>query len=125
MIKINIVKAGNITNSAQFENRELSQVWIDKEVANRSFGKPAYSEIVFDETGKEVGTIPHEAEYTVEILDITAEVEAEKTKRETKKLDRVSRIDQLKAINWVEIDTVKELKEIVKLLAKEAIKDEE
>jgi hypothetical protein len=82
MIKINIVKAGNITNSAQFGNKELAQLWLDIEIANRSFGKLAYNEIIFDETGKEVSTIHNEAEYQIEIIDITAEVEQQRINSE-------------------------------------------
>lgn len=68
-------------------------------------------------------TIP--AEFTYEIQDKTAEIEAEKAKRETKKVDRLSRVDQFKKIDWNTIDTIAELKGIVKALVKEAIKDEE
>lgn len=98
----------------------------DEKYYEENWGKPAHDEAVFDVDGKTIiDVIHHKAEYTVEVLDITDELKAERTKKETKHADRLSRIEQLKAINWAEIDTVKELKEIVKLLAKEAIKDEE
>jgi hypothetical protein len=65
------------------------------------------------------------AEFTYEIQDKTAEVKAEKTKQDNKKSDRFSRVDQFKKIDWNAIDTIAELKVIVRSLVKEAIKDDE
>lgn len=63
------------------------------------------------------------AQFSIE--DNTAKDEAERTKRETKKADRDSRVDQFKKIDWSTIDTIAELKAIVRSLVREAIKDEE
>lgn len=116
-------KAGSVIGENEVEDE---QAFLEQLKISSPYGKPAHDEAVFDVDGKTIiDTIHHKAEYTVEVLDITAEVEAERTKKKAKHADRLSRIEQLKAINWAEIDTVKELKEIVKLLAKEAIKDDE
>lgn len=42
-----------------------------------------------------------------------------------KKTERVTRVDKLKAIDWATITTVKECVSILKILVKEAIKDDE
>lgn len=68
-------------------------------------------------------TIP--AEFTYEIEDKTAEVQAEKLKQDTKKADRFSRVDLFKKIDWNTIDTIAELKVIVRALVKEVTKDDE
>jgi hypothetical protein len=68
-------------------------------------------------------TIP--SEYTIEQVDITQEVEAERVKKETKHSDRINRVGSLKNIDWQTIDTIAELKNIVKILVKESIKDDE
>lgn len=105
---------------------EWTSDFADEKYYEENWGKLAHDEAIFDVDGKTIiDTIHHEAEYIVEILDITAEVEAERTKKKTKHADRLSRIEQLKAIDWAKVNTVAELKNIVKLLAKEAIKDEE
>jgi len=65
------------------------------------------------------------ADYSYSIEDNTTQVEAEKIRERTKKTDRVSRVGQLKAIDWATIDTIAELKTIVRVLVKEAIKDDE
>lgn len=116
-------KAGSVISESKVEDE---QVFLEQLKISSPYGKPAHDEAIFDVDGKTIiDTIHHEAEYIVEVLDITEELKAERTKKETKHADRLTRIEQLKAINWAEIDTVKELREIVKLLAKEAIKDEE
>jgi hypothetical protein len=87
--------------------------------------RPEWSEqvLVSEAIPAWVETIP--AQYTYEIQDKTAEYEAEKAKREAKKSDRISRVDQFKKIDWNTIDTIAELKTIVRSLVKEAIKDDE
>lgn len=59
------------------------------------------------------------------IDDITAEYEAEKLKQETKINDRVSRVDQLKKIDWNQVVSTADLKAIVKAIVKEITKDDE
>lgn len=60
MLQINIKKQGIITNSAEFETRQDADNWLAQEETNQSFG----------------------TEYSVEILDITAQVEQEQINRE-------------------------------------------
>ena len=96
MIKI-IIKnnLGIITHGAEFESLELSQPWIDSCVASNAWGKAAYTEIipakeaVLDENNVEIEPaiaeeiIEHPAEYTIEIVDITAQVEQERINDES------------------------------------------
>jgi len=67
-------------------------------------------------------TLPQEVVFTTE--DKTSEIEAEKAKKEKKKKDRESRVTELKKIDWKNINTVQELKQIVKSLYEEALKDD-
>lgn len=59
--------------------------------------------------------------YSFVIKDMSDDIAAE----DARKAERVSRIDQLKAIDWVATDTVAELKAVVRLLTREVIKDDE
>ena len=105
---------------------EWNSDFADEKYYEENRGKPAHDEVIFDVDGKTIiNTIHHEAEYTVEILDITAEVEAARTKKKTKHADRLSRIEQLKAFDFATTYTNAQLNKIVKILVKEAIKDEE
>jgi len=96
MIKIIIKNTQDIqTHGAQFESIEIAQPWIDQCIATNSWGKSAYTEIipakeaVLDENGVEIEPavpqqfIEHPAEYTIEIVDITAEVEQERINAES------------------------------------------
>ena len=96
MKKISIIKNNQITNQAQFANDELLNEWLNRETLNGSFGKPEHQvlvspeqtiqiEAVLDEQGNELEpartevieavyeTIP--SEFTVEIEDISSEIE--------------------------------------------------
>lgn len=66
--------------------------------------------------------LPQEVVFTTE--DKTSEVEAEKQKKDKKKKDREDRVSSLKSIDWKNINTVQELKQIVKSLYEEALKDD-
>ena len=81
MIKINIIKNSEITNSATFETQELADAWLNNEIANNSFGLPERPEMVPDESGFLIpsgNTLP--AEYGIQTLDITAEIVTEQLK---------------------------------------------
>ena len=130
--------SNEVLQFAKFENDFAMVSWLEILSSQHPFGKPErwVKEGEEDVTGALETRIAVEGElshteyklpsqYLVEIKDITQEVEAERVKHETKKADRVSRVDQLKAIDWTAIDTLTKLKIIVKLLAKEAIKDDE
>lgn len=91
MIKVTIKNREDVqTHGAQFESLAAAQPWIDDCIATNAWGKAAYTEIipakdaVLDENGVEIEpavpeqTIEHPAEYTIEIVDITEEVEKER-----------------------------------------------
>lgn len=81
MKKINIIKAGAVTNSATFESLEQLQSWLSEHESMKSFGQPASSyqfetaPAVYDAEGllispAVVETINVPADYVVEIIDI-------------------------------------------------------
>lgn len=39
MITIKVIKNNEITNQATFENQELADIWLKKELENESFGE--------------------------------------------------------------------------------------
>jgi len=59
------------------------------------------------------------AEYDLEVKDITAEVKAEKQAKEAKKLAKEKRKDDRKKLDWSKINSIAELKAIVKSLVEE------
>lgn len=67
-------------------------------------------------------TIPDQ--YTIEVVDISAEIADKKAKDLAKAQAKKDRIAALKGIAWPSVDTVAELKVIVKLLVDETLKDE-
>lgn len=67
--------------------------------------------------------LPQEVVFTTE--DKTVEVEQEKQKKEKKKKDREDRVSSLKKIDWKAIKTIAELKDVVKSIHEELLKDEE
>lgn len=64
-------------------------------------------------------------EYEIVEKDITAQVEAEKTKKDRMKKDRDDRVTNLKSIDWNAVNTNAELKAIVKHLVDDNLKDEQ
>ena len=67
--------------------------------------------------------LPQEVVFTTE--DKTAEYEQEKQKKDKKKKDREDRVMSLKNIDWTKVDKIADLKQIVKALVNESLKDEE
>lgn len=87
MFKI-IIKRNNIESSkATFETMEIANEWIEKESLNGSFGKLAYDEVIYEEGSLDVilETIHHEAEFTVEIEDISAQIAQDEINKEALK----------------------------------------
>jgi len=137
------------------DNRILSEYTSDFAGADyyeENWGKPAYDEVIEPEiriihpaiegvpTHDDIPEVPpveewtetipaaivhHESEYILEMVDITEEIEAKRIKKETKKAERESRVKDLSEIDWGAISTVASLKQIVKQLVKESLKDDE
>lgn len=130
MIKVNIIKDGVVTNSAQFKTENEALAWLSVEEKNKSFGKPAYVEIippVLDENGvvESAKEVNHPSEYLIEMVDITAEVQAKKDKANKKDKDRKNRVKDLRAIDFKNINNVADLKPILKAIIDEILKDDE
>lgn len=131
MIKINIIKNGNITNTAKFDTQFEADEWLKDCVEKETFGKPEHQRELTPRIINKDGTITEAtyetvpAEYEISITDITLEVEAERVKKETKHADRITRVSALKAVDFNSITTIAQLKAVVKLLVKESIKDDE
>lgn len=108
MKKISIIRNGQITNQAEFTNDELLNEWLNRETLNGSFGKPEHQvlvspeqtiqiEAVFDEQGNELEpartevieavyeTVP--SEFTIEIVDISSEIEREDKLKQIRELE--------------------------------------
>ena len=77
MIKISVLKNNVVTNSATFETQQEADEWLAGEISNNSFGLPERPEL--NELGEPTGnTLP--AEYTIEPVDISAEIAAQNHK---------------------------------------------
>lgn len=130
-ISIKNKATGEITHGSDLDESEF-QKWIDYHVDNNSWGKKAFKETVKYEVKDDQGNVvepaeyvEHESEYEIIIEDKTAEYEQEKQKKEKKKKDREDRVSSLKKIDWTKVDKIAELKEIVKALVNESLKDDE
>ncbi len=63
-------------------------------------------------------------EYSYEIINNTAQVEAENTKKELKNTRRTQRVNSLKSVDWNNVKTITDCKDILKQIAEEILKDE-
>lgn len=97
MIKINIIKNNTITNSAAFQTQEEAITWLNREKSNGSFGKDERwvregvedisgaidtREVMIEEESITEYKLP--AEYTVEIEDITTQLQTQKESDEAR-----------------------------------------
>ena len=108
--------SGLVTNQATFETQAEIDAWIGVCEANHNFGLPERPEL--NEMGEPTGVVLP-AEYSIEVKDISAEIKAEKQAKEAKKLAKEKRKDGRKKLDWNKINTVAELKAIVKSLIEE------
>jgi hypothetical protein len=81
MFKVSITKNGIQTHGAQIDTLIEAQSWVDECVAYNCWGLPERPEL--NELGEPTGNILP-AEYTIEITDITAQVEEETLKAKSK-----------------------------------------
>ena len=118
-LKLKILKNGVQTHGAtsdQFESIEAFEAWKQQCIDSNVWGLPERPEL--NEMGEPTGVVLP-AEYTLEIKDISAEIEAEKQAKEAKKLAKEKRKDARKKFDWNKINSIAELKAIVKSLAEE------
>ena len=119
MKRVLIIKSGIVTNKAEFATQELAETWLAKEEANKSFGKQARwvsedniqkegEDIALSDQmmiepimGKDVKLYHFPSEYSVEVVDVTAEVAAQKkvTDRAKKRAFGEALIDKISTIN--------------------------
>ena len=130
MKKVLIKKQGVTTNQAKFATQELAEAWLAKEEASNSFGKPerwvAEDQLVSEGENidnsiammsemtsfGEIKLYKFAAEYTVEVVDITAEVAAaKKLSDRTKKrafgealIDKISTLNDGKNLSIEQVD---------------------
>lgn len=130
MKRVLVTKSGVVTNKAEFATQELVDAWLVQEEANKSFGKQARwvsedriqlegEDIALSDQmmiepimGKDVKLYHFPAQYSVEIVDVTAEVlAAKKLSDRTKKrafgealIDKISTINDSKNLSVEQVD---------------------
>lgn len=130
MKRVLIKKQGVTTNQAEFATQELAEAWLAKEEANNSFGKQerwvAEDQLVSEGENidnsiammsemtsfGEIKLYKFASEYTVEVVDITAEVAAaKKLSDRTKKrafgealIDKISTLNDGKNLSIEQVD---------------------
>lgn len=75
-------------------------------------------------TGEDITEYQFEAEYQIDIKDITSEIKAEKDKKDKKEKDRKDQVTSLKAIDWAKIKNFNDAIPILQALVNEQLKDE-
>lgn len=99
MKQINIIKNGQVTNSAQFSSQEEADAWLARHEGMGTFGQKKETverqvlifPAVVDSEGLEISPAQFEAQmvdlegYTVEIIDISAQLEQERINSESLK----------------------------------------
>jgi len=138
MKKVSIKKQGIETHGAQMED---PTAWIAQEVANNSWGLPdrwlpdsplnplsdeekakaTETRVIQNDLGEDVTEYFFPAEYTIEIEDITAQVETEKAQIEAIKNAQVQAGLRLQAFP-AQIDSCQDLSEL-KLAIKQMVQD--
>lgn len=100
MIQVKIIRDSIVTNSASFPSQEEAQAWLDRHEGIGTFGQKKETverqvlifPAVIDSEGLEVSPAQFEAQmvdlegYTVEMLDISAQLEQEATNAAALKL---------------------------------------
>lgn len=145
MLKVQIKnKTNEVTHEGQFTSQPDADAWIVQCEAAQAWGKPerwiqdtSMSPLSEEEKAKAKNTrvikgpmdediteYQFEAEYQIDIKDITAEIEAEKTKKQKKENDRKDRVTSLKAIDWTKVKNFNDAIPILQALVNEQLKDD-
>ena len=142
MIKVTIKTKQGDTWS-EFETLEKANVWIDSLKNTGAWGKPerwvedthlsplseeekkkAKEVRVREVLGQNITEYRFEAEYTIDIKDISAEVKDKKDKKDKKEKDKKDRVTSLKAIDWAKIKNFNDAIPILQALVAEQLKDD-
>ena len=144
MKKISVIKNGASVQDVRFEDDKTMQDFIEMLASTGAWGKPERwiqdtpmkplsveekakakaNRKVKGPTGEDITEYQFEAEYKIETKDITAEIEAEKTKKQKKENDRKDRVTSLKAIDWAKIKNFNDAIPILQALVNEQLKDD-
>lgn len=84
MKQVTIIKNNKKTNRAKFETQQELDAWLSGHIAKNTFGLPERPELALnEETGEMEPTgVILPAEYTIEITDITQQIEMQKQSQE-------------------------------------------
>ena len=146
-LKLKILKNGVQTHgaeSSQFESLEAFEAWKQACIDSNVWGKPERwiqdtpmkplteeekakakaNRKVKGPLGEDITEYQFEAEYQIDIKDITTEVKAEKDKKDKKDKDRKDRVTSLKAIDWSKIKNFNDALPILQALVAEQLKEE-
>lgn len=94
MFRVSITKQSVLTNQATFPTQAEAQAWLDKHIANNTFGLPERPEMIDGGDGFPVESgVILPAEYEVLVEDITAQVQAEQARAARIDAGRAARRD--------------------------------
>lgn len=145
MIKVQIKnKANEVTHEGQFKTQGEVDAWVVQCEAVQAWGKPERwvqdspmkplsaeektkakaNRKVKGPLGEDITEYQFEAEYVIDVKDITAEIDAEKAKKTKKDKDRKDRVKSLKDIDWSKIKNFNDALPILQALVNEQLKDD-
>lgn len=144
MKKLSIIKNGQVVQFANFDNDQAIEDFKQVLAKGESWGKPerwlqdtpltplsedekkkAKEVRVREVLGENVTEYRFDAEYSIDIKDITTEVKTEKDKKDKKEKDKKDRVKSLKDIDWAKIKNFNDAIPILQALVAEQLKDEE
>ena len=82
MFRVNIKRNNELTHSGLRETQAQVDAWIAECESVQAWGKPAWTETILATDDTPEHYIQHPAEYTIEVTDITSQVEQEKINAE-------------------------------------------
>lgn len=141
---VKVLKNNEVVQPVRFDNDESMNAWLQMLAETHAWGKPErwiqdtpMSPLSAEEktkakanrkvkgpTGEDITEYQFEAEYQIDIKDITSEIKAEKDKKDKKEKDRKDRVTSLKAIDWTKIKNFNDALPILQALVNEKLKDD-
>lgn len=145
MKKLSIKKNNEVVQHCNFESDEAMQAFIQLLADQAPWGLPErwvqdspMSPLSAEEKakakanrkvkgplGEDITEYQFEAEYVIDVKDITVEIDAEKAKKDKKDKDRKDRVKSLKNIYWAKIKNFNDALPILQALVNEQLKDDE
>lgn len=144
MKKLSVIKNNISIQDCIFEDDKTMQDFIEMLANTEAWGKPERwiqdtpmsplsaeekakakaNRVVKGPMGEDITEYQFEAEYKIDIKDITAEVKSEKDKKDKKEKDRKDRVTSLKNIDWAKIKNFNDALPILQALVNEQLKDD-